>query len=133
MSDSSSRFDVDQIIEPEAHARFERLCMPTSSIELADVAGLVRMHRGQIHSMATPQTDLEMADRIAEVFEELLTSDDGYTDTERALIRGAAEYFLLADDAEEDLDDPMGFDDDARILNSVLARIDKSSLAIDFT
>ena len=132
MSESGSPIDIEQILEPEAFAAFERLCMPTSSTELADLAGVVRLHRQHIAEVATNQTDLEMADRIAAVFEQLLASSDGYTDEERTLIRGAAEYFLLADDADGDIDDPLGFDDDARVLNSVLHRIEKEGLTIDF-
>lgn len=124
--------DLDALLEPAAHARFRRLCLATSSSDLAELAGVVRMHMAQIAEVATERTDVEMAARIASAFEDLLTAADGFSDDERALIRGSVEYFLLVDDADGDLDDPLGFDDDARILNSVLDRIGKSELKISF-
>lgn len=133
-NDSQGRptLDLDALLEPAAHAQFRRLCLPTSSSDLAGLAGVVRMHLAHIRESATDRTDIEMAVRISSAFEDLLTAADGFSDDERALIRGAVEYFLLVDDADGDLDDFLGFDDDARILNSVLDRLGQSEQKITF-
>lgn len=124
--------DLEQLLEPEAYAQFGRLCLPTSALELKEVAGVVEHHAEYIHEAASNRTDLEMADRISAVFAVLFENSESYSDEHRALIRGAAEYFVLVDDADGDLDDPLGFDDDARILNTVLGRLGKDELKIGF-
>ena len=43
------------------------------------------------------------------------------------------EYFLLADDASDDLDDVFGFDDDARVVNSMLDRIGRPQHRIELS
>ncbi len=73
-----------------------------------------------------------MAEKVGAAFEAVLTSTDGFAADERALMRGAVEYFLMAEDASGDLDDVMGFDDDARILNSVLERVGRKDLEVPF-
>ncbi len=124
--------DLEGLLHPEEQESFRRLCLPTSSSELAELAGVVRMHLVHVRDQATARTDLEMAEKVGAAFEAVLTSTDGFAADERALMRGAVEYFLMAEDASGDLDDVMGFDDDARILNSVLERVGRKDLEVPF-
>ncbi len=71
-----------------------------------------------------------MAEAIGSSLTRLLTDGTNFNAEQRSLIRGAVEYFLLADDASGDLDDVFGFDDDARVLNSMLERIGKTEYRI---
>ncbi len=123
--------DLDDLLHPDEQRRFRALCLPTSSFELADSLETVRLHIEHVRMHATPSTDVDMAERIASSFEALLDADLGFAADERALIRGAVEYFLLADDADGDMADPLGFDDDVRVLNSVLDRINQPTFKID--
>lgn len=122
--------DLDDLLHPDEQRRFRALCLPTSSFELAESIETVRLHIDHVRTHATAATDLDMAERIASSFEALLDADIGFADDERALIRGAVEYFLLDDDADGDMTDPLGFDDDVRVLNSVLDRINQPDFKI---
>ncbi len=131
--EAAPAIDLDDLLHPEEQRTFRRLCMPTSSVDLAELLDVVRMHLAHVKENATPSTDVESAERIATAFEALLdpSGGEGFADDERSLLRGAAEYFLLDADADDDLTDPLGFDDDARVLNSVLKRIGRAEFSIE--
>jgi hypothetical protein len=123
-------FDLEDLLNPDEQARFRRLCLDTAADELAQLAGVVELHLEHIRNHDNPSTDVETAERIAASLMALLSSDGAFDAGDRALIRGAVEYYLLADDASGDLDDNLGFDDDARVLNSVLRRINRPDLVV---
>ena len=124
--------DIDELLHPDQQLRFRRLCIPTETSDLEDLAGTVALHLEQVQAAAGPRTDVEMAERVASSLQVLVGSGQQFTAQERALVRGAVEYFLLVDDAESDLHDSLGFDDDARVVNSVLDHVGRRDLRIDF-
>lgn len=124
--------DLDALLHPNEQSKFRKLCLPTSSVELTELAGVVEMHVVRVKEMGDHRTDIETAERIAAALTELLNGTSGFADDERALLRGAVEYFLMTDDADGDLEDVLGFDDDARVLNSVLDRLDRGDLKVVF-
>ncbi len=115
--------DLEDLFNPDEQRRFRRLCLETDYEEFAELSEGVELHLEQIREQASATTDVDTAEMIAKALSEVLCSGLTFTADERALLRGAVEYFVLADDADSDLDDPLGFDDDARVLNSVLDRI----------
>lgn len=128
-----SRLDLDDLLHPDEQQRFRRLCLETSEDELGQLTEVVELHLQQLDQTAGPVTDTETAQRIASSITSLLTSGDRFGPEERALIRGAVEYFLLADDAAGDLDDALGFDDDARVLNAMLDRIGRPQFRVELS
>ncbi len=130
--ESAPAIDLDELLHPEEQSRFRRLCLETSSAELAELAGVVQLHVDQVRDVADHRADVETADRIASVLIKVLTGTKGFAPDERALLRGAVEYFLLTEDADGDLTDVLGFDDDVRVVNSVLDRIEQSEHRITF-
>ncbi len=85
-----------------------------------------------IHAQAPKNRNinLELIDRMGAVFDQLL---DGYTtfpEEHRALVVGAARYFIETSDANDDLTDPLGFDDDLAVLNTVLMVIGRHDLVL---
>ncbi len=48
----------------------------------------------------------------------------------RALVVGAARYFIDTDDASNDLEDPLGFDDDLAVMNTVFVLIGRNDLVV---
>lgn len=128
-----SRLDLDDLLHPDEQQRFRRLCLETSEDELAQLTEVVELHLQQLDHTAGPVTDTETAQRIGSSITSLLTSGDRFGPEERALIRGAVEYFLLADDAAGDLDDALGFDDDARVLNAMLDRIGRPQFRVELS
>ncbi|MEM7339213.1 MAG: hypothetical protein AAF467_11225 [Actinomycetota bacterium] len=131
MSGDDPIIDLEHLLNPDEQQQFRQLCLPTSAEELAEMAEVVEFHLVQIKDMAHPNADLELAERITASLLALLGEDADFDADERALIRGAIEYFILADDASDDMADLLGFDDDARVVNSVLDRIGRPQHRID--
>jgi uncharacterized membrane protein YkvA (DUF1232 family) len=123
--------DLEQLLHPNEQEQFRRLCLATSEEDLAALPELVELHLAQLTTEAGPRADLETAEAIGRSLLALLASGVRFDDQQRALIRGAVEYFLLVDDASGDLDDVLGFDDDVRVLNSVLERIGQPRFRVD--
>lgn len=130
-ADDEPGLDLHDLLHPDEQRRFRRLCLATSSEELAQLTGVVQLHVDHIRHNASQATDVETAQRIGEALIGLVSSGIRFDAEERALIRGAVEYFLLSDDAAGDLDDAVGFDDDARVVNSVLQRIGQPRFRVE--
>lgn len=130
-----SRVVPEDAIQPplnsEERTRFERLCIATTSAELVELSGVVNLHLDQVRDLAVETTDLVTAEQIATALQQVLSAPTGYAPDERALLRGAVEYFLLADDAAGDIVSPVGFDDDAAVLNTVLIELDRTDLLVN--
>ena len=123
--------DLQDLLHPDEQRRFRRLCIETSDEELRQLISVVDMHLDHIKSNAVPATDVETAEMIGASLSSLLTSSIEFDGDSRSQIRGAVEYFLLTDDADGDIEDALGFDDDARVLNTVLDRIGHPEFAVD--
>jgi len=123
--------DLEDLLNPDEQQRFRRLCIETSAEDLGQLGEVIELHLDQIKANAGSVTDVETAELVAQAACKVLTYADQFNAQERAMVRGAIEYFLLNDDASDDLDDALGFDDDARVLNSVLDRIGRAELKVD--
>lgn len=133
MSGDDPIIDLEELLNPDEQRQFRQLCLPTSAEELSQLASVVELHIDHIRNHEAANADVETAEAIAASLLGLLSGDETFADNERALIRGAVEYFLLADDASGDLDDSLGFDDDARVLNSVVDRINRPAFRIELS
>lgn len=131
MSAEKPIINLEELLNPEEQARFRRLCLATSATELAQLTSVVELHLDHIRTYHAPSADIETAERIAAALVKLLSGGDSFSEGDRALIRGAVEYYLLVDDASGDLDDSLGFDDDARVVNSVLHRVNRPDLVVE--
>lgn len=129
MSTDDSSPSVPEL-SAEERTRFERLCIDTTSSQLVELAGVVEMHLDQVREQAIEATDVPTAERIGAVLLTLLAAPTGYAPDERALLRGAVEYFLLADDASGDIVSPTGFDDDQAVVNTVLIELERPDLVL---
>jgi hypothetical protein len=128
-----ARLLTQGVLHPLEMNRFVAACVPTDRDELAGlrlrVAGHVAWVRAQ--SEAYPAVDVDTANRIAVTLGHLLDEPDSYGADERALLRGAVDYFVMRDDGEDDLRSPIGFDDDARVVNAVLDALGRSDLRVE--
>jgi uncharacterized membrane protein YkvA (DUF1232 family) len=75
--------------------------------------------------------NLPLAKKIAGVCLLLLDAYDQYNEEEKKFINATINYFLHSHDEEEDLYSPLGFDDDAEILNECLRLLKKEDLTIE--
>lgn len=126
--------NLDDLLQPVQQQQFRRLCIPTTPDELTELPAVVQMHLDGIGEEQGPSTDVETAQAIGDSLLALLadrTLMSGLDAQERSLVRGAVEYFLLTDDASGDLEDPLGFDDDARVTNWVLEQLDRTDLTVE--
>ena len=123
--------DLEDLLNPDEQRRFRRLCLATSTEELADLGAVIELHVEQVEANAGPATDVETARLIGRSLCGLLGSGQDFDADARAQIRGAVEYFVMTDDAHSDLEDVLGFDDDARVVNAMLGRIGHSEFAVE--
>ena len=123
--------DLHALLHPDEQQRFRRLCLETSPEELRELTELLSLHLHQVETLAGPNTDVETARTIAHTLTRLLSTERTFDADQRRQIRGAVEYFLLTEDADSDLDHPLGFDDDLRVVNTVLVRIGRPELIVD--
>ncbi len=109
-------------------SKIEHLPPDTAGVLRAQVGRYLKMVKGK--APAYKHLDLPLIEKMAQTLETLL---DGYADLSeehRALVVGAARYFIETSDANDDLTDPLGFDDDLAVLNTVLLVLDRPDLVI---
>lgn len=123
--------DLENLLNPDEQRQFRRLCLETSSEELVELASVIDLHVEQVEANAGPATDIDTARLIGDSLGRLLRSGLDFGDDQRAQIRGAVEYFVMTEDASSDLEDVLGFDDDARVVNAMLGRIGHPEFAIE--
>ena len=98
--------DLEDLLNPEEQRQFRRLCIATSVEELDEQASVVELHVEQVKEMAEPATDVDTAVLIGDALGRLLGSGLAFDDDQRAQIRGAIEYFVMA---ESPAGEPMGY------------------------
>jgi superfamily II DNA or RNA helicase len=102
--------------------RLRAMARPTTAAELEQRLESLRGHIKKLEALGErlpgkfdPRPALDLAN-------ELMTAIEGngsLDDADRALVRGAVDYFMLIEDAEHDLG-PSGFNDDRSIIQAVL-------------
>ncbi|WP_277679362.1 hypothetical protein [Gracilibacillus dipsosauri] len=83
---------------------------------------------------ATAQNEfinVNLAKEIQDVCLALISYYDNANNNEQRYINATINYFTTSDDEEEDFFSPIGFDDDAEIVNECLELIGKENLRID--
>jgi uncharacterized membrane protein YkvA (DUF1232 family) len=123
---------LDGILHPGEVDRFVAGAVPTAADELPGLRLRVLAHLARVDELGRrqPRVDTEAAQRIAAVLVRLCDEPDQIDDRGRALLRGAIEYFVLETDEVDDVDDVIGFDDDARVVNAVTAALGRQDLRI---
>ena len=125
------------LVEGILHAgEVDRLVAGSAPTEPAELPGLrlrVLAYLARLETIAEgrPALDIDAARKIGWVLAELCDAGAGLDDQQRALVRGAVEYFVLDGDVVGDTADVVGFDDDARVVNAVTAAVGRPDLVID--
>lgn len=125
---------VEGLLHPREVAQFAALCTESSAEDLKGEWLRVRTHVARLSEFAllNPDIDLETARRIGAILEVLMRDAYSYSGEQRALLRGAAEYFIFVGDDDNDLRS-LGFDDDAMVINLVAKALGRSDLQIHLT
>ncbi len=133
MSSNSLQPEFDHSLDPRLDRVFAPMCTALSPAEAADLRRAVSAHVERIRSALTTNEflDVATAERIADVLTGLLDNYARRTELHRALIVGAARYFVQARDVEPDFTSLLGFDDDVQVLNFVLDSIGRADLRVE--
>ena len=123
-SDRLGRTSIDRVIKAapaevaDLLRRFTREPLQEGSVLL----GRVRAYLEELQHLSEESEflDLVLARRVADQCESLIASlpTSGSEDAHR-LVQAAVRYFVEAGDAEADLSSPIGFDDDAQVVELV--------------
>jgi uncharacterized membrane protein YkvA (DUF1232 family) len=123
--------DFPSPLSPALNQAFAKLCEALPLPEAMQLKAAVRAHIEEVQRAVKPDgfLDLGLAVRMSAVLDELLAGYASHTEPQRALIVGAARYFVQTPDAEADTASVMGFDDDMEVLNHVLLAIGRPDLS----
>jgi len=85
------------------------------------------LNNAHIAYKKNPLVNIELADAIVECFRDVVQSWDSIPDHARQYCKGMMHYFVISDDELKDFSSPIGFDDDAEVMNACLrvAGLDK--------
>lgn len=120
--------------QPSIHETrvFESLCGAVSGEALAELRAEVTQHRRDLDRAARVNDLLatDLAEELAQKLDRLLAGLDALPEEARALVVGAARYFVSDQDALPDYSGPLGLDDDVAVFNSVVRRIGRADLEV---
>ncbi len=125
---------VEGLLHPNEVAQFTALCTETAADDFKGEWLRVRAHVAWVAEQGVndSRVDIVTAKRIAKLLDELMRDVYSYDDEQRALLRGAIEYFVLVGDNDNDLLS-LGFDDDAMVTNLVAKALGRSDLQVHLT
>lgn len=120
-------------LSPGVDELFRELAVPVKKGELESIKAEIWQYVEKIVKAQRKNEFLnaDLARKISETCIYLLDSYTKYPKDQKALISGAVKYFLLCGDQDSDIGSPLGFDDDAEVLNYVLNKIGRKDLLID--
>ncbi|MEW6708460.1 MAG: hypothetical protein AB1403_01440 [Candidatus Riflebacteria bacterium] len=75
--------------------------------------------------------NLLMIERMIDVFKRLIKMFGDFDQEERRIVSAALRYFIDAEDARLDFEDPFGFDDDLAVLNAALLALGLEYMVIE--
>jgi len=132
MPDQPFSFSHSASLEPAVQHLFESMCELLPDEEARALEPAVREHARAIRAAQENNEflDAETAEQIAVALVALLADYDGYADSQKMLLIGAARYFIQSQDAEGDLTSILGCDDDAEVLNYVVEQLDRKDLRV---
>ncbi|MBO0826818.1 MAG: hypothetical protein J2P24_03470 [Streptosporangiales bacterium] len=80
-------------------------------------------HRAEVDEKAKAGYLVEKAERAQQALRAALDRWDSLDDGRRDVLADAVLYVVDLDDAESDVDSPMGFDDDLDVVRTALAKV----------
>jgi uncharacterized membrane protein YkvA (DUF1232 family) len=98
-----------------------------------DLLSATRQHldRTRAAHAANPLVNVRLAAAIVGVLEELFRTWSCLASNQAWWLRGAMHYFATSNDDEPDFQSPLGFEDDAEILNACLRFIGRNELCLN--
>ena len=131
--DDVVRAVAESALSVDERLGFLELCEARSVAELLADRERVEAHRRSIRSAVDNGTALEaeLADRIADVLDALLSQSAQWSFVERRVLAGAVEYFVQSNDSDADFASNHGLEDDARVVAAVCVALGEGELGSD--
>jgi len=119
--------------ESDEIAALAALQVPTTVGEFEHVRRRIVTHLAVLEEQQFEfeQLDVELGRRIGAGLGALIEGVATMDPHQRSRLRGAAEYFLLTTDSDNDVSSPTGLEDDARVFNLVAGELRRADLQID--
>ncbi|HNW34206.1 MAG TPA: hypothetical protein PKM25_04690 [Candidatus Ozemobacteraceae bacterium] len=129
--DSPATTVIPAAFPKKCRAIFEKLAKPLPIDALPALREEMRLHllTAQRHLGPAP-INLPLIERMTTAMEAALNSYEPLSEGHRGLLVGAVRYFIENADAANDLEDPLGFDDDLAVMNAVLLEIGLAKLMV---
>jgi hypothetical protein len=111
---------------------FETLCVPTSAVDLVRLVRRVGTHVDRIAEAALvePNVAVALSLELATGLRALAGKGSELSPEQRRVAGGAIAYFLLTDDADNDVSSAIGLDDDLEVFNEACRRVGRDDLVI---
>ena len=106
-----------------------------AEVEEADLIELILLSRHYLNKITEASKDHPLInarlaaaihDKIEKVADEVSSTSENLT-----IFKAAILYFIIEDDDENDFDSPIGFEDDATVINTFLEHIGRDDLLIN--
>lgn len=112
-------------LAPDVAAKVRELATESSFHELLEQRARIIGHLSvvEIEWSTNPDIDFHTAKRITDALQRLIERSADLDGEQRALVRGAIEYFVLTEDVQGDLAGPSGFADDAAVVEAVATAV----------
>lgn len=128
--------------QPEFHpcilsaSQFERLSECAKEAEALTAHDLLTAARQHLEGTRTAHSanrliNIRLAAAIVAVLEELVGNWNAMDANQIWWLRGAMHYFAISNDDEPDFQSPLGFEDDAEILNACLKFVGRNDLCLN--
>ncbi len=114
-------------------ALFHSLAEPIDPAALPGLSTAVQSHVASLHSaqVTSELIAIDLADQLGERLVALIGAAASFDPASRALVVGAARYFISEDDARPDAGSPTGLDDDVEVFNYVAKKLGRVELVIE--
>ena len=106
---------------------------PSAIPAVPELRRTISVHSSEVEKAALKNEflDVTLSQGIAVAFERVLASWEELDSDGRRTIGAAVAYYALNEDAEDDLDSVLGFEDDAQVFNACARYIGRADLLIE--
>lgn len=123
---------------PEGLSKSEFESLSRCAAQVADVSILDLLHEAEAHVQNARRAaekncmvNVAMAEGLLAVIRRLVADWSRIPPHAEQWCKGMIRYFTLSDDDEDDFSSPIGFDDDAEVINACLRLAGRSDLCIN--
>lgn len=120
-------------LAPSEFAELEQCAVRAAHMELSELLRGARDHVAETRrkAEANPLLDVQVAEALLASIEEIATAWDALPSHAQQWCRGMMLYFADCNQGGDDYDSPVGFDDDAEVVNACLRLAGRPDLCVN--